>query len=706
MGFVDDEHVKTGGPGHDDAIDDLSREGAAVSASPDDLPPWAQGGVTAATGVFVPADSQAIIKFFEVNSGQWQEEDYAWAPHYRDVYSIENFSKRVKEQMMYYPGMHQSNEGHSPYSGYANQPDPFQQQAQKMGESQLNYWNQAMDNPDSFMAGMKARQGSFDYTKLFDSKDDFKKNAAAIITECIPCFDRLFDGAQLLPDGDILEVHLLNINLRTDLLDKLKELFADPGFNIDICELLKLLSHLCPQDLLAILALLSQYLAKLNLDFAFNLDLIIELIGPILSPFLDALSEWLDKWVQMILAPIICVIDHINMTIYLAQQIKLPLSESQVNLDYSAGLAGPNIVGNLGKKFTDGWVTSHAQSESGIHAGFNPEGENEYSPYAFGYSDNELFNTPDSQLYNPDTPELPREEWEAALAESGQAWGIDPSDNSPEWYATYAEMSEEERRKMWEELYQERQQKELEFDSLPRNQMPKADGTRWSANDVPGSEKKFSFQSFSHGQVPPNQQAPKPADEYYLDGGAIVDPILQMRNIIQGAIAYVQDWFDWVVQLVYDLLGTDFGWMKKKHGQTVLKSRVIQLIYMLKAIIEALLEEDAFECGVHTNINPEFMRRLLTKYMNRVSPYEFKERPDGTFELIRPGDTRPAPDIDDLAQDPTAEVEGEQKHKTPEQKAAESGIIIKDCLKSVSTDELEKMRAWIRDFEKRSVTNG
>ena len=62
------------------------------------------------------------------------------------------------------------------------------------------------------------------------------------------------------------------------MLDKIAALFKDPGLYVDICSLLKLFSHLCPQDILAMIGLLTQYLAKLNLEIEFNLDFIIQLL--------------------------------------------------------------------------------------------------------------------------------------------------------------------------------------------------------------------------------------------------------------------------------------------------------------------------------------------------------------------------------------------------------------------------------------------
>jgi hypothetical protein len=575
-----------------------------------------------------------------------------------------------------------------------------------------------MDNPESFMAGLKARQADIDYGDLFKGDAGSKAEAAAkIITECIPCFDRIFDGAQLLPDGDLLEIHLLNIMLRTDLLDKLRELFRDPGFNLDICELLRMLSHLCPQDLLAILALLSQYLAKLNLDFKFNLDLIIELLGPILSPFLDALAEWLDKWVQMILAPIICVIDHINMTIYIAQQFKLPLSEAQVNLDYHAGVAGPAVLEKFG-------TYANAQQNAGFHTGlgqgrydpmlgdFQPEQQG-YDPFVWGYTDTEAFNTPDSEKYNPEVPVPPEEEIQLALAQMRDDLGIEKSEDVEP--GSIQDLTVEERQKMWDQIKYDYWQKENVNIPPPLRKPDPRDGTRWSPDNIPQSQKSglnldfgkdpLGGEGFDMGAHPPEDQTkPGEADDYYIDGGRLISPIIQMRNIIMAGIRWVQDWFEWATQQIYDLLGTDFGWMKKKMGNTMLKSRIIQLIYMIKAIIEAIAK-NGLKCGINTNFSNDQLRFILVEVMSKITPYQYKPRLDGTFELVLPKSAYTPPVTADQASEAAKAVAAEEVPKpTPEQKAVKSGIIIKDCLKQVKADDVERVRKWIADFERR--TNG
>ena len=55
-------------------------------------------------------------------------------------------------------------------------------------------------------------------------------------------------------------------------------------------------------------------------------------------------------------------------------------------------------------------------------------------------------------------------------------------------------------------------------------------------------------------------------------------------------------------------------------------------------------------------------------------------------------------------EDSTVGTTPDQQISTPavdEQKSVESGIIIRDCFKSVSQEELVQVRKWIADFDKR-----
>ena len=82
---------------------------------------------------FSQTDYGTIIKAFEIECAEWAEEDYALAYHYRDVYGTEHFSQRVREQMDYYPGMHQNTTN-------VSAEDPQYTNAKEKSEDRLNFF--------------------------------------------------------------------------------------------------------------------------------------------------------------------------------------------------------------------------------------------------------------------------------------------------------------------------------------------------------------------------------------------------------------------------------------------------------------------------------------------------------------------------------------------------------------------------------------
>jgi len=639
------------------------------------------GGVTKKIGKLKPnkknplaqQDYALIIRAFEIEATNWAEEDYALAYHYKDVYSTRNFSTRVREQMDFYPGMHQS-------STVAKE-DPAYTAANDKANNRLNFWNNSMDNPDSFMNGLRSRQQDFDYTKIFGSDTSAKtkgEQVGKMLTECVPCFDRLLDLDALIPDGDLLEVHALNIKMRTDILDQIKGLFRDPGLYIDICELLNLLSSLCPQDLLALLVLLSNYLAKLNLDIKFNIDFIINLIGAIMSPFLDALAQWLDKLIQMLVAPMLCVVDHINEVIMLAQNAKIPFSEVSASVDADIGVAMP-MHNNVSNKV-----------DAGLGKGNN---------WASG--EMERFSTPDSEKYNPQRPEWPEEENHLAVEEMKEA--VNPSLSVAE---------REERDKQWADLRQQEETKRSKIPPPLKRGNPR-DGRRWSKDNIPQSEKWSKSFSTGNKNHPPEKQGHVQEAKKYFDPAPLVSSIVQMRNIAQGAIRYIQDWFDYAIQMIYDLLGTDFGWMTKKTGASTLKSRIIQLISVIKSVIEAI-SKNGLKCGINSNFDEGQMKFVLEDTLSKFSATKFTVLDDGTISVLHPnGKTTPA--VEGLSKQPArtdgidtgiGKVQDTAKTDEVKQKTVESGIIIKNCLQDLTADELSSTREWIAEYERRTGGNG
>jgi len=638
------------------------------------------------SNAFAAQDYALIINSFEKKTAEVPRKEYVIATHYKDVYSTRNFSERVQEQMQYYPGMHQTN----PQSN-----DPAYTNAVEMGSQRLDYWNTAMDNPDAFMNALRDSGQDFDYTTIFGTDADAKTRAEHIgkmFTQCIPCFDRKLDLGSLIPDGDLLEVHSINIMMRTDLLDQIRDLLG-PGNYIDICSLLNMLSRLCPSDLLAMLILLSQYLAKLNLDFTFNIDFIVNLIGPILSPFLNALSAWLDKWIQLILGPMLCVVDHINETIILAQQAKIPFSESRVNIDGSLGAALPGH-----ENFFAGNQTGAAN-------------ENFVNGAAWSSGEVQRFETPDAEKYNPEPPDFPAEETNLAGAEIREAWAQPENKMSPE------ERTETDKR--WEEL---RRKNRTEYNTVPApERYTPNNGSRWSKDNVPNS-KKLGY-SVGDEYYPPEKYNRVRSGNWYVDVSPITNSIVQMRNVLQGSIQYVQDWFNYINQMIYDLLGTDFGWMSNKTKSSYTKSNLIQLISIIKAILEAH-DKNGLECGLDSNFNEDQMRYIFENTMNRYTDTRFAIQDDGNILVIPPGATN-IPETsnqssttvsDGVEATPTDSAQIDEQVSLGEgignvstsanlpsqQKSVKSGIMVKNCLKDLTAEQLSDARKWIAEYERKS----
>jgi len=639
---------------------------------------------------FEKEDYGAVIHAFEVESTNQNQEISTQAPLYKDVYSTRRFSERVRRQMDYYPGMHQSN--------YPPREDPAYTVSQDMASNRMNKWDRAMDSPAAFMNGLRANKNDFDYTKIFGtdvSAEERAKQFGKMITECIPCFNRPLDLNGLVPDGDLLEVHALNLKIRSDLLEEIKDLFGNPsGMSLDICELLKLFSSLCPSDLVGIIAVLSQYLAKMNLDIRFNIDFIANLIGPILSPFLDGLAQWLDKWIQLILEPMLCIVDHMNETIALGQSMKVPFSEARVNFESEQNVALPNNVDKL---------------VPGVGGAF--EKENMTRSLKFGadastqeaWSEGEVarFNTPQDQKYNPNIPEYPTEE--------SLRGGLEVAATSMD--AVGHPIPEEDRQAAdvrWKELREAEKEKRRRIP--PPEKYSRRDGTRWSKDDVPASEKdEASFRSNYH---PPEAQdpAPKRAAEYW-DPAPVANAIVQTRNILQGAIQYMNDWFTFITQMIYDLLGTDAGWMTKKLDTTKKKNDIIQIIGIIKAILEAW-SKNGLECGLDTNFDTAQAKYILEDTLNKTSPTQFKVKENGDIEVIPPG-RKPLPETTDDSElaEPTNEsgiyagpdigtVDDKAKAREVKQKSVQSGIIVKNCLKDVTKEDLSRATEWIAEFER------
>lgn len=140
--------------------------------------------------------------------------------------------------------------------------------------------------------------------------------AKKLFADCIPCAARLSGLWEIDPLGDILQALMNWIN---SMLDKLRSLFnmlMSQEFWSDICALLGFFSFNCIPDLMSIVALLRAYIQQIIIGFYTLISggfllAIWGLLSNLFIPLFGGLGSVLDHYIQMIMAPINCIIGSI-----------------------------------------------------------------------------------------------------------------------------------------------------------------------------------------------------------------------------------------------------------------------------------------------------------------------------------------------------------------------------------------------------------
>lgn len=198
-------------------------------------------------------------------------------------------------------------------------------------------------------------------TKTIDSVDT--KNAIfTIAKDCIPCIDRLLDILELRPDLMLMGVLKLDIQARLGFLAEIGNMLTSVSIYGDICGLISsLLNFKCIPDLQRIIVLLSALLMKFALELDGLLDFLIQLVTPIFGPILGSLSALLDQFIQIILAPINCIIDELQRQVEKTTVVtpRVPaethgLAEarrrvSELEVAYQNSMRSENFAGSPGK---------------------------------------------------------------------------------------------------------------------------------------------------------------------------------------------------------------------------------------------------------------------------------------------------------------------------------------------------------------------
>jgi hypothetical protein len=168
--------------------------------------------------------------------------------------------------------------------------------------------------------------------------------------------------------------------------------------------------------------------------------------------------------------------------------------------------------------------------------------------------------------------------------------------------------------------------------------------------------------------------------------------------------------------MIYDLLGIEIAWMQDKTGSTILKTNIIQMIMLVKAVLEAIKRTD-LDCGLNTNMDQDRMKDLIENVLPKYTDNKFTVLDNGDIVMVPHGSVIQDPSqIKETIKEkkevgkpattsvtkPSDSVISPAKPQS-EQKVEESAIIIKSCLNNVSSDSLAKVRSWISDFEKRGL---
>ena len=149
------------------------------------------------------------------------------------------------------------------------------------------------------------------------ASDDPKQT---LLEECIPCLDRALDMDLLAPLEDFLDSLENDLEDRWNHLSHIATLLESDDIYDDICALIDFFTFQCIPDLVAILSLLIWLYQSLITSFSLDISLSLwTILGMILGPFFMSMESVIDQYIQMIMAPIDCVIDSL-----LYQMSKIP----------------------------------------------------------------------------------------------------------------------------------------------------------------------------------------------------------------------------------------------------------------------------------------------------------------------------------------------------------------------------------------------
>jgi hypothetical protein len=158
----------------------------------------------------------------------------------------------------------------------------------------------------------------------------------ALVADCIPCKDRVLALLSLNPMEELWNtidsMYEYSVSFILDLYDlllgdKSVEIFAD------LCRLLRFLNFMCVPDLYSMIIIMSKLVQKYTVKLKDLTTTFSSILGRIAAPAFTPLLAVIDKYIQLIVAPIECVVSSID-----AEMQKLDVQQA-----WNKGFLGKNV---------------------------------------------------------------------------------------------------------------------------------------------------------------------------------------------------------------------------------------------------------------------------------------------------------------------------------------------------------------------------
>lgn len=184
--------------------------------------------------------------------------------------------------------------------------------------SSLNSFNTSDTSGDENDDGVRifGKEVVNTFTKIASGDDP----AQTILDDCIPCLERSLDMDLMAPLEGLLDDLEADLQTRWSTLQNIADLLDSDDIYDDICDLLDFFSFQCIPDLVAILSLLLWLYKSIISSFSLDINASLwTLLGMIMGPFFSTLESVIDQYIQMLMAPVDCIIDSL-----LYQMSKIP----------------------------------------------------------------------------------------------------------------------------------------------------------------------------------------------------------------------------------------------------------------------------------------------------------------------------------------------------------------------------------------------